>query len=207
MCIRDSVRPYKVLCRPSKALKFSEVILIPKLGKGLTKFVSYRPVRLLLPSISKLLEQLILQSTSPVLNDTTPNHHFVFRQKRSTIQQCNRIARVSNKATDQKKYSAAFLDVCQAFNKIWHDALLYNIKQNHPTQYYLRLKSYLLDCHLKKKVKKFLISTLLNLETLKKFPGAHLTIDIHICPSIMLLYYNRYTCRRHSNADYSYDPE
>lgn len=45
----------------------------------------------------------------------------------------------------KKKYcSAVFLDVQEAFDKVWHEGLLFKIKQK-LQQYFLLLKSYLSD--------------------------------------------------------------
>jgi alanine dehydrogenase len=37
-----------------------------------------------------------------------------------------------------------FFDIQQAFDKVWHQGLLYKLKRNIPSQLYLILKSYLL---------------------------------------------------------------
>ena len=43
-----------------------------------------------------------------------------------------------------KKYcSAVFLDIQQAFDKVWHEGLLYKLKKVLPHTYYSILKSYL----------------------------------------------------------------
>ena len=45
---------------------------------------------------------------------------------------------------EKKKYcSAVFLDIQQAFDKVWHEGLLYKIKKILPLPYYSILKSYL----------------------------------------------------------------
>lgn len=47
-------------------------------------------------------------------------------------------------AIERKEYcSAVFLDVQQAFDKVWHNGLLYKIKSKLPHSFYLLLKSYL----------------------------------------------------------------
>ena len=58
---------------------------------------------------------------------------------------------------DQIKYSvrgttAAFLDVSQAFDKVWHPGVLYKIKQHLPT-FFPILKSYLSDRQSRTRVK------------------------------------------------------
>ena len=91
-----------------------------------------------------------------------PQHQFGFRRSHSTIQQCHRIADTINKALENHQYcTAVFLDVSQAFDKVWHTGLLYKIKQTLPPGYFHLLKSYLQDRHF---VTKF------NNETSSRFP-------------------------------------
>jgi hypothetical protein len=60
------------------------------------------------------------------------------------IQQCHRVADTINKALENRQFCpAAFLDVSQAFDKVWHPGLLYKIKQILPTRYFNLLKLYL----------------------------------------------------------------
>jgi hypothetical protein len=62
----------------------------------------------------------------------------------STIQQIQRVTNIINKALEDRKYCAAvFLDVSQAFDRLWHSGLLYKIKQLLPPPYFDLLKSYL----------------------------------------------------------------
>jgi hypothetical protein len=51
-----------------------------------------------------------------------------------------------------KYCSAAFLDISQAFDKVWHMGLLYKLKQSLPLNYFLILKSYLHSRHFLVKV-------------------------------------------------------
>jgi hypothetical protein len=45
---------------------------------------------------------------------------------------------------EEKQFcTAAFLDIAQAFDKVWHIGLLHKIKNNLPSPYYLLLKSYI----------------------------------------------------------------
>jgi hypothetical protein len=45
------------------------------------------------------------------------------------MEQVHRITTVVNRALDSNKYcTAAFLDISQAFDKVWHEGLLYKIK-------------------------------------------------------------------------------
>ncbi|PNF34268.1 hypothetical protein B7P43_G16865 [Cryptotermes secundus] len=62
------------------------------------------------------------------------------------MQQIHRITNIINKALDDRSYcTAGFLDVSQAFDRVWHRGLLYKIKQSLPPPYFNLLKSYLSD--------------------------------------------------------------
>jgi hypothetical protein len=73
-------------------LKTSEITMIPKAGKTLNSVSSYRPISLL-PSISKLLEKLLLKRirSYPNTEEWIPSHQFGFRENHSTVQQIHRI--------------------------------------------------------------------------------------------------------------------
>lgn len=127
--------------------KVAEIILIPKPGKPREEVTSYRPISLL-PCLSKLFETLLLDRLKPILLDSQviPNHQFGFRNEHATIEQVHRIADVIRSNLEGKKYcSALFLDVSQAFDKVWHEGLLYKVKQVLPQNYYLLLRSYLTE--------------------------------------------------------------
>lgn len=130
-------------------LKFAQIILIPKPGKPLQEVTSYRPISLL-PQISKVLEKLLLKRLEDqnILQEILPDHQFGFRRRHSTIQQCQRIVTIINQAFNFKEYCpAVYLDVQQAFDRVWHPGLLFKIKMNMPSEYYLLLKSYLTERH------------------------------------------------------------
>jgi hypothetical protein len=58
-------------------------------------------------------------------NKLIPNHQFGLRQRHSTIEQTHLILQRINIALENKKYcSAEFLDLTQAFDKVWHTGLL-----------------------------------------------------------------------------------
>jgi hypothetical protein len=84
-----------------------------------------------------------------------PNHQFGFRQRHSTIEQIHRIVQRINEALESKQYcSAAFLEISQAFDKLWHTGLLYKLRRSLPLNYsyFLILKSYLYSRHFLVKV-------------------------------------------------------
>lgn len=129
--------------------KVSQIIMLPKPGKPPTDVTSYRPISLL-PIVSKVYEKLFLIKLRPIINSKQliPNHQFGFREKHGTIEQVHRVHRNIKTAIEKKEYStAAFLDVTQAFDKVWIEGLLFKLKLNLPYPYYEVLKSYLSDRH------------------------------------------------------------
>jgi len=73
-----------------------------------------------------------------------PSHQFGFRKAHSTIQQCHRLTTIINKTLEDRQYcSAVFLDISQAFGKVWHQGLLLKIQQTLPPHYFNILQSYL----------------------------------------------------------------
>jgi hypothetical protein len=78
------------------------------------------------------------------LQDWIPNHQFGFRLAHSTVKQCHNIRDVINKVWKTNSYcTASFLDISQAFDKVWHPGLLFKIKRILPTSYFNLQKSYL----------------------------------------------------------------
>jgi retron-type reverse transcriptase len=118
---------------------------VPKQGKPPNEVSSYRPISLL-SVLSKILKKplLIKLAKEPNSMDWIPWHQFGFRKGHSTIQQCHRIVDTINKTLEDKKYCpAVFLDVTQAFDKVWHRGLLLKIQQTLPKKYFRIPKSYL----------------------------------------------------------------
>lgn len=125
--------------------KVAEVIMIPKPSKNPSDIKSYRPISLL-PTISKIFEKLLLKRMKPIIEDRKliPAHQFGFREKHSTIEQVHRITNTIEHTLETKKIcSGIFLDVAQAFDRVWHAGLEYKLKRDLPRQYYEILKSYL----------------------------------------------------------------
>ena len=119
--------------------------MIPKPGKDPTLVSSYRPISLL-PCLSKLYEKIILAKLLPPIESQNliPAHQFGFRRKHGTIEQVHRVANEIRKTFEEKKFcSALFLDVAQAFDKVWHEGLIYKIRQYFPAAFHKILISYL----------------------------------------------------------------
>lgn len=104
---------------------------------------SYRPISLL-PCISKHFEKqiLCLMEEIPLDHNLILNHQFGIRHKHSTIKQVYRIVNIVNNLLQKKEYCpTAFLDLTQAFDKVWHAGLLYRIKSCLPDTLLLIIKS------------------------------------------------------------------
>jgi uncharacterized membrane protein YcgQ (UPF0703/DUF1980 family) len=117
--------------------------MIPKPGKPANEISSYRPTSLL-PIMSKLFEKLVLKRLTPILdaNHFILQHQFGFRHQHSTLDQVHRITVIFEQALEEKQVCATmFLDVAQAFDKVWHAGLLNKIEQLLPTEYTQLLKS------------------------------------------------------------------
>lgn len=125
--------------------KVSQIVVILKPGKPSNQVSSYRPISLL-PIVSKVFEKLFLHRLKLLIDekDLIPSHQFGFRQQHSTIEQIHRISHVIKEDLENKRFcSAAFLDVSQAFDKVWHDGLLFKIKSQLPHTFYCIFQSYL----------------------------------------------------------------
>lgn len=125
--------------------KCGEIIMIAKPNKPENKVSSYRPISLLV-TFSKIFERIFLRRLLPILEikNIIPEYQFGFRHKHGTPEQCHRIVNIITDALENKKYcSAVFLDIQQAFDRVWHSGLLYKLKNNLPAPFYLLLKSYL----------------------------------------------------------------
>ena len=81
--------------------------------------------------MSKICEKLIPNRLNPIIfsKKLIPDHQFGFRNCHATIEQVNRLTVKIQETFENKQYcSGAFLDVAQAFDKVWHKGLLYKLK-------------------------------------------------------------------------------
>ena len=127
--------------------KMMKIIMIPKPGKNHTVASSYRPISLL-SCISKLFEKCLLIRLNQhlIYHNIIPAHQFGFRESHGTIEQVNRITTEIRTAFEYREYcTAVFLDVSQAFDKVWLDGLMFKIKTSLPESTHKLLKSYLYD--------------------------------------------------------------
>ncbi|UYV67488.1 hypothetical protein LAZ67_5000882 [Cordylochernes scorpioides] len=133
-------------------------IICPILKQGKSKYdpASYRPISLL-PVTSKLFERIILRRIKKALNDEHPlrPEQFGFQQKHSTLHQLVVVTEKIRKAMESKQLTGGiFFDISKAFDKVWHEALLYKMaKKNLPGDIIRMTKSFLCDRNLRVKVK------------------------------------------------------
>lgn len=126
--------------------KHANIILIKKPRKPKHKLTSYRPISLL-HCLSKVTERVL---HSRLLEHITqhnilPEFQYGFRQEHSTTQQIARITEHIHKHFNTSTQTAAvFLDIEKAFDKVWHDGLIYKLQRHKfPTQMTQILHSYI----------------------------------------------------------------
>ena len=107
---------------------------------------NYRPISLL-PICSKILEKIIFNNMYRylVVNDLISKHQSGFRPGDSTTNQLLFLVHTIHLALDeQKEVRSLFLDMSKAFDKVWHDGLLFKLQRNGIDGQLLQLfKSYL----------------------------------------------------------------
>jgi len=92
------------------------------------------------------MERLIMNRLLTYENVTSaiPEYQFGFRLQHETPEQLHRIVNFALEALEKKKYSvAAFLDIQQAFDKVWHPGLLYKATSLFTPQLFQLVKSFL----------------------------------------------------------------
>jgi hypothetical protein len=127
------------------AWKTVEVIMILKPGKKLSEVESYWPIPLL-SIMLKLFEKLVLQHIKPIIEEKhlVPMHKFGFRKKITAIEQVHHITYIIERRLHNKGLcSAVFLDIAQAFDRVWHGGLLHKLRSGFLNNFYQVLKSYL----------------------------------------------------------------
>lgn len=130
-----------------KQWKRAAITMIKKPGKTPHEVSSYRPISLL-PGFSKIFETLLMHRMFKIqdFERAIPSHQFGFRKQHSTEQQLLRVTQHILSAYEQKMYcSAVFIDVSEAFDRVWHDGLLLKLAKLLPHSLYKILQSYLTD--------------------------------------------------------------
>jgi endonuclease/exonuclease/phosphatase family metal-dependent hydrolase len=128
------------------SLKESKIILFAKPGKDPAFPQNYRPISLL-SGFSKILERILLTRIMRHVDSTNLliPEQFGFRKALSTTQQLLRVTElISNGFNNRKVTGAVFLDIAQAFDKVWHEGLIFKLIQLDFPPYMINIiKSYL----------------------------------------------------------------
>ena len=95
---------------------------------------TYRPFSLL-PICGKIFEKLVFDVMYEFLNKNNPLRpkQSGFRPEDSTINQLLSITNEIHKAFDNypsRETRTIFLDISKAFNKVWHEGLIFKLKSN-----------------------------------------------------------------------------
>lgn len=118
-------------CRFPDSWKDADVVGIPKPGKCLKNPASYRPISLL-KCLGKVYERIIAIRLKKFveLRGLLIDEQFGFRPKHSAVHQVHRITEhvLSNFQTGRHT-GALFFDVAKAFDKVWHNGLIYKLHQ------------------------------------------------------------------------------
>lgn len=124
--------------------KKAEVIVLLKPGKPPAEPSSYRPISLL-PIIGKLFEKLYIKRLNRIIGDKklVIDEQFGFRAKHGTLEQLHRISSIVEAALEGGGFcNAVFLDVSQAFDRVWHERLIYKLSKMLPGNHVKILSSY-----------------------------------------------------------------
>lgn len=130
----------------STVLKKSKIILFAKPGKDPMFPQNYRPISLL-SALCKIFEKLILIRLLRHIkeNNILLNEQFGFRQEHSTNHQLLRLTEEIINGFNSKRVTAVvFLDIAQAFDKVWHEGLVFKMmRYNFPHYLSKLIQSYL----------------------------------------------------------------
>jgi hypothetical protein len=125
--------------------KLAMVSMVLKPGKCVNSVASYRPISLLC-SFSKLFERLLMDRLFEVeeFELAIPCHQFGFRKEHGTDQQLFRVSQFILKGFEASKFcSAVYIDISEAFDRVWHVGLLLKLSKLLPLCLFKVLESYL----------------------------------------------------------------
>lgn len=122
--------------------KLGRIIMIPKPGKSKKKPESYRPITLL-STLSKVFERLLLGRLLPHVEPRP--EQFGFRAEHSTTLQLTRVLAFMTEKANRGEYTVAtMLDMEKAFDRVWHEGLLYKLSLTQtPRRIVYVIRSYL----------------------------------------------------------------
>lgn len=126
--------------------KVSFITPLAKQGKDPKLVTSYRPISML-SGIGKLYEKIIKRrlTSTETYRDILPNEQYGFRPGHSTSHQLLRLYSSSRTALNDKlSIGLISLDIEKAFDRVWHEGLIYKLmKANFPSYLIQTIKSYL----------------------------------------------------------------
>ncbi|KAK9869117.1 hypothetical protein WA026_002875 [Henosepilachna vigintioctopunctata] len=109
--------------------KSADVIVFQKPGKAAAFPQHYRPISLL-PSLSKIAEGIILSRLKELVgeNHLIPDEQFGFQPQTSSVHQALRLVEFASEGFNLKMSTGvALFDVSKAFDKVWHEGLLFKL--------------------------------------------------------------------------------
>lgn len=112
------------------AWKDAVVVCIPKQGKPHTLPDSFRPISLL-SALSKLAEGVVLARLQEHIdaNNIIQADQCGFRKEHGTLHQLLRVSEYIAENLNRRRHTAMLLlDVRQAFDRVWHDGLVYKLR-------------------------------------------------------------------------------
>ena len=133
LCDDTIVVPLKlilIIFRLPELWKLANVI-----HKNTTQLISnYRPISLL-PICGKIFEKIVFKHPYNYLisNNLITKNQSGFRPGDSTVNQLIDLVNDIHKSFDSRtslEVRAVFLDISKAFDKVWHDGLIFKLKQN-----------------------------------------------------------------------------
>ena len=114
--------------------------MIPKKSNDKKDYNNYRPISQT-PCLAKLFERMIAKRLNTFLkkNNIIINCQSGFRQNRQTKDSIFQLTqKVSETFNRKKKVCCIFFDIAAAFDKVWHNGLIYKLIQ-------IKLPIYLID--------------------------------------------------------------
>ncbi|GBM46176.1 putative RNA-directed DNA polymerase from transposon X-element [Araneus ventricosus] len=111
--------------------KTAHVLMFPKPGQNHKLPGNYRPISLL-SNIGKIFEKTILSRLKEECHDRSiiPSEQYGFRTSHDCIHQLLRVTNTVTQGFNHKFYTGGvFLDVRKAFDRMWHNGLIYKLIQ------------------------------------------------------------------------------
>ena len=128
-----------------RQFKSAIITIIPKANKDLTDINSYRPITLA-PTMSKIFEKLI---NNRLLKLATSNkiiqpHQTAFLPGKDATENILHVSQQIINNFNLKNYTMAFsLDILKAFDKVWHDGVIFILLSHTSTHFCRLIKSFL----------------------------------------------------------------